>query len=169
MGKITEYPIVNSIGDNDTLFVSKDGALSQIKKSDLDIGGGSGGSGIEKILDTTVNISQKNIQTDGWTSVCLFEFTLDEKSDVLIDIDNIVFSPIASGSTFDILFFKFVCQGRELLYDEVVGYYNIQSKCHLQCIKEFEAGTYTISVVAVPKPSYVQLVSSVANVKVFKL
>lgn len=151
------------------LRIKQDDTQLQALINAINNGGGGGGGGIEKILDTTVNISQKNIQTDGWSSVCLFEFTLDEKSDVLIDLDNIVFSPIASGATFDILYFKFVCQGRELLYDEVVGYYDIQSKCHLHCIKEFEAGTYTISVVAVPKPSYVQLVSSEANVKVFKL
>lgn len=44
MGKITEYPTVGSLSDNDKLFVNVDGHLRQIAKKDAGMSGGGGGA-----------------------------------------------------------------------------------------------------------------------------
>lgn len=52
MGKITEYPIVGSLDDNDKLFVNVDGHLRQIAKKDT---GMSGGGGVSNAVKFKVN------------------------------------------------------------------------------------------------------------------
>lgn len=58
MGIITEYPEVNSLEDNDTLFINKNGELKQIKKINCGFSGGGGGGSTEVSFEW--KILQKN-------------------------------------------------------------------------------------------------------------
>lgn len=49
MGKITEYPTVDSLDDNDKLFVNVNGHLKQVAKIDAGISGGGGSVGNAKM------------------------------------------------------------------------------------------------------------------------
>lgn len=56
MGKITEYPTVGSLKDNDKIFVNAEGHLRQIEKKDLNISGG-GSNVIHTSTPTTTQLS----------------------------------------------------------------------------------------------------------------
>lgn len=60
MGNMMNYPIVTEISSDDSFFINQNGQLKQIRKVDLNFGGGGGGASLEWTFKGDYNLSSNS-------------------------------------------------------------------------------------------------------------